>query len=88
MIWIFSVTIAIVLTAILIFNLHKSISNNPIVIYADDNPVPVTEIYFPAITFCPSLIFNKKSVKTVEYSALVKAIETQTIQINNLTMSE
>lgn len=56
--------------------------------YTDDNQVSVTDILFPAVTICAPLIFNTEFEKTVDYTAIVKAIENREIDMSNLTMEE
>lgn len=61
---------------------------NSVVLFTDGNQISVTEIYFPAITICPPLIFNTRYQKTVDYTSIVAAIENEEISISNLTMKE
>lgn len=77
-----------VVTTYLIINLSEIIAKKSIVIYIDDNQISVTDLIFPAVTICPTLIFNTIDTKTIDYTAIVAALENNEIDIRNFSMKE
>jgi hypothetical protein len=80
--------IAIAFSATLIYKLLQNNAKNQIISVTDETKVDVTNIYFPAITFCPSLIINTNHEKTIDYDAVTKALENHEIKIESLTLDE
>ena len=86
--WSVSVTISIILTAILIYKFVQIFNSNPIVIGTVENQISISDIYFPSLTICPSLIFKLAGVETIDYDAITKALDNHEITIDNLTLNE
>jgi acid-sensing ion channel, other len=86
--WTISLLVSIILTILMISKLLQNYLNNPIVIYNDKYEYSLSDFYFPSITICPTLIFNTRTIKTVNYKAITKALSSNEISINNLTMEE
>lgn len=86
--WSISFVISITLTSVLIFELLQKYGNFPIIIEIDENQILIEEIFFPAVTICPSLIHNIPHIKTVDYSKITNAITIGEIDVKNLTLNE
>lgn len=86
--WSIAFGISIILTVIMIYKLLQNYYNSPIVIVADNFDYWISDFHFPSVTICPSLMFNTKFVKTVDYNSITKALVLKQIAIENLTMEE
>jgi hypothetical protein len=75
-------------TVYLMGKLVSNFTKTPMVIYTDDSAVEVTEIYFPAVTFCPDLIIKTDVEKVFDYEKVKNSIENGLISLDNLTKSE
>jgi hypothetical protein len=72
----------------LIRNLALNMQKTPIIFYIDDVPVPVTDIYFPAVTLCPGLLVEKSEKVLIDYEQVAEGLEAGRIDRNNLTQLE
>lgn len=80
--------IAISLSSALIYKLFQENMKSQIIIITDESQVDVTDIYFPAITFCPSLILNTIKDKTIDYNRITEALKNHVIKIESLSLDE
>jgi hypothetical protein len=75
-------------TAFMMQKLIASLMKTPIIIYMDDIAVPVTEFYFPAVTFCPGLMIANDIERVFDYDNVKNSLENGEIDFSNLTSSE
>jgi hypothetical protein len=75
-------------TTYLMGKLVISLNKTPTIIQIDEFAVQVTEINFPAVTFCPGLIIANDVEKVFDYEKVKNALENDEMDFNNLTNSE
>jgi hypothetical protein len=75
-------------TTHLMQKLVTSLIKTPIITFTDDVPVHITEIYFPAVTFCPGIILASTARKVFDYDQIVNSLENGEMDFDNLTDSE
>jgi hypothetical protein len=88
--WFWSISILLSLIALeeLIRNLVLNMHRNPIIFYIDDVPLPVTDIYFPAVTVCPGLLMKNSKEVLIDYEKVTEDLEAGRIDRKNLTQLE
>jgi hypothetical protein len=80
--------LSLLFTVFLMQKLIVSLIKTPIIIYTDDIAVPVTEIYFPAISICSGLILASTFDRYFDYDKVKNELENGEIDFDNLTISE
>jgi hypothetical protein len=68
----------------MILNMKKT----PIVFYIDDVSVPVTDINFPAVSFCPGVIIKNAVEVAIEYRKIAEKLDSFILNASDLTISE
>jgi hypothetical protein len=84
--------IALILTVpASIYSMEKlitSLRKTPIIIYTDDDPVSVTDIYFPAVTFCPGIIIESNSLIPLNYDRIINDLKNNRTTIDDISESK
>lgn len=80
--------ISFALTGILIYKLISESQKNPVVIYTDQNVIPVQDINFPAVTMCFGLIYKTACRTIFDYDEVKLSLENGTKRIENFILNE
>lgn len=88
--WSISLILALCLTHELSKSLIESLRKSSIIIYTSDEAVPVTEIYFPAVSICQGVILRTDAPDEylLNYTEIVTKLENKEIDISSLTQHE
>jgi len=65
--------------------LIRKVQHNPIIIYSSEEAVSITEIPFPAFTFCPEIL---TVIDDFDYEEIVERLRDKRIHISSLTEHE
>ncbi|CAO1405339.1 unnamed protein product [Diamesa serratosioi] len=80
--WIISIIASSLACFYMIFELILKIQRNPIIDFLADELTPISEISFPAISYCPEV---KTVIGDFDYGKIVDAIKDNEIQISDLS---
>jgi hypothetical protein len=86
--WSLVIFTSMVLTGIMINKLLLESQKNPIVIYTDQNVVPVQDLNFPAISVCPGIVYQTPHHVAFDYDLAHALILNNTFNIDALTNHE
>jgi hypothetical protein len=86
--WFLSIFISVTLTGILIRKLILESRKNPTVIYTDQNVVKIEDLAFPAVSFCPGLIYKTACRTIIDYDLIKSQLENHERNISEFQMNE
>ena len=86
--WLFAISIGFFLTGQLIFEFLNNTKKLPFAIYIEEKRVHVSDLHFPAVTFCPGLILSEDRFTKLDYDKIFHDLATKKLSFQNLTDNE
>jgi Amiloride-sensitive sodium channel len=83
--WFFAIIASITCCSILISQIVIKLNDDLLIIFSSENAIQITEISFPAVTFCGDLL---NAFSEFDHRKISKSLSEGEITIDNLTESE
>lgn len=80
--WLVALVVSMFVTALSISRLITHVQRNPILTVVDESAISISDIYFPAVTICPSLRLSREKFDSLW---ILNALNGGKLNVKNLT---